>query len=139
MLTHLKTKSAGIKCQRKEEYLRAQLEVEVDDAELALFLAIEVPREELENLGLGEVINKRKRRGRPILITTKWIVGERGGQAENLFNEAERRPTPNERRKMFALLLEILVLKVMNNVGRNVQPHVLQMIKHGIYSYIYLS
>ena len=82
----------------------------MDDAELALFLAIEVPREELENLGLGEVINKRKRRGRPILITTKWIVGERGGQAENLFNEADRRPTPNERRKMLALLLEILVL-----------------------------
>ena len=116
VLTHLKTKSAGIKCQRKEEYLRAQLEVEVDDAELALFLAIEVPREELERLGLGEVTNTRKRRGgRPILITTKWIVGERGGQAENLFNEPERRPTALERRKMFARHLEILVLKVMNN------------------------
>ena len=37
----------------KEEYLRAQLEVEVDDAELALFLSIEVSREELERLGLG--------------------------------------------------------------------------------------
>ena len=100
----------------KEEYLRAQLEVEVDDAELALFLSIEVSREELERLGLGEVTNKRKRSGgRPILITTKWIVGERGGQAENLFNEPERRPTAMERRKMFALLLEILVLKVMKN------------------------
>ena len=42
-------------------------------------------------------------------------MGERGGQAENLFNEPERRPTALERRKMFALLLEILVLKVMNN------------------------
>ena len=52
----------------KEEYLRAQLEVEVDDAELALFLSIEVSREELERLGLGEVTNTRKRRGgRPIL------------------------------------------------------------------------
>ena len=100
----------------KEEYLRAQLDVEVDDAELALFLSIEVSREELERLGLGEVTNKRKRSGgRPILITTKWIVGERGGQAENLFNEPERRPSAMERRKMFALLLEILVLKVMKN------------------------
>ena len=47
----------------KEEYLMAQLEVEVDDNELALFLAIEVGREELEDLGLGEVTNRRKRRG----------------------------------------------------------------------------
>ena len=100
----------------KEEYLEAQLEVEVDDAELALFLAIEVDREELERRGLGQVTNKRKRRGgRPILITTKWVVGERGGQSENLFHEPERRPTPMERRKMFALLLELLVVKVMGN------------------------
>ena len=100
----------------KDEYLRAQLEVEVDDGELALFLAIEVDRDELKDLGLGEVTNKRRRRGgRPILITTKWIVGERGGQSENLFHDPERRPTPMERRRMFALLLELLVVKVMGN------------------------
>ena len=52
-----------------------------------------VSGEEVEGLGLGEVVDKRKRKGRPILITTKWITGEIGGQAENLFNDPERNPT----------------------------------------------
>ena len=64
---------------------------------------------------MGEVVNKRKRRGRPVLITTKWVVGERGGQAENLFHDPERRPTAQERRLMFALLLELMVMRVMKN------------------------
>ena len=46
----------------------------------------------MEGLGLGEVVGKKKRKGRPILITTKWITGERGGQAENVFNDPERNP-----------------------------------------------
>ena len=99
----------------KEEYIRARLEVEVDDNELSLALAILVSREEVADLGLGEVVSKRKRKGRPILITTKWITGERGGQAENLFNNPERSPTQDERRQMLALLLEVMILKVMGN------------------------
>ena len=59
----------------KEEYMRAQMEVEVDDNELSLALAILMSREELEDLGLGDVVAKRRRRGRPILITTKWVTG----------------------------------------------------------------
>ena len=77
----------------REEYKSARLEVEVDDNEISLALAILVSREEVEGLGLGEVVGKKKRKGRPILITTKWITGERGGQAENLFNDQERNPT----------------------------------------------
>ena len=88
----------------KEEYLQAKLEVEVDEAELSLFLAIEMSREELEDLGLGEVVGKRKRRGRPVLITTNWVMGERGGQAENLFHEPGRRPTTQERRLLLRML-----------------------------------
>jgi len=99
----------------REEYLRAQLEVEVDDKELSLMLAILISRDEVEDLGLGEVVCKRKRRGRPILITTKWITGERGGQAENLFHDPERNPTHAERRQMLAILLEVLIKKVMGN------------------------
>ena len=99
----------------REEYSRARLEVEVNDNELSLALAILVSREEVEGLGLGDVVCKRKRNGRPILITTKWITGERGGQAENLFHDPERNPTPGERRQMLALLLEVMILKVMGN------------------------
>ena len=91
------------------------VEVEVDDTELGLMLAILVSREEVEGAGLGEVVCKRKRKGRPILITTKWITGERGGQAENLFHDPERNPTHAERRQMLAMLLEVLIKKVMGN------------------------
>ena len=91
------------------------VEVEVDDTELGLMLAILVSREEVEGAGLGEVVCKRKRKGRPILITTKWITGERGGQAENLFHDPEQNPTHAERRQMLAMLLEVLIKKVMGN------------------------
>ena len=49
------------------------------------------------------------------MITTRWVGGERGGQAENLFHDPERRPTAQERRPMFALLLELMVMRVMKN------------------------
>ena len=98
----------------KEEYLQAKLEVLVDDTELGLGLAILVSREELVRLGLGEVTCRRKRRGgRPILITTNWVVGERGGAADNLFSDPERTSTPEERRLMVAMWLELMVLQVM--------------------------
>jgi hypothetical protein len=43
------------------------------------------------------------------------VVGERGGQAENLFHNPERKPTAQERRLMFALLLELMIVRVMKN------------------------
>ena len=55
----------------REEYKSARLEVELDDIKISLALAILVSREEVEGLGLGEVVGKKKRKGRPILITTK--------------------------------------------------------------------
>ena len=90
----------------KEEYLKADIDTEVEDTEVGLMLAILVEREELERLGLGEVTCRRKRKGKRFLITTKWIVGERGGKAENLFHDPERAPTAEERRLMFAMVVE---------------------------------
>ena len=88
----------------------------MDDTELGLCLAILLKGEELERLGLGEVTGHRKKKGgRNILITTRWITGERGGNVENLFHDPERQPTPSERRLMFAILLEQMILKVMGN------------------------
>ena len=51
----------------REEYKSARLEVEVGDNELSLALAILVSREEVEGLGLGEVVGKKKRKDRTIL------------------------------------------------------------------------
>ena len=49
----------------REEYKSARLEV--GDNELSLALAILVSREEVEGLGLGGVVGKRKRKDRTIL------------------------------------------------------------------------
>ena len=51
----------------REEYKSARLEVEVGDNEFSLALAILVSREEVEGLGLGRVVGKRKRKDRTIL------------------------------------------------------------------------
>ena len=45
------------------EYKSPKLEVEVDDNEISLALAILLSREEVEGLGLGEVVGKKKRKG----------------------------------------------------------------------------
>ena len=99
----------------KEEFMAAKLEVETDNLELSLALAILMDRDEIETQGLGEVVGKRRRRGRPILITTKWVTGERGGQVENPFQDPERSPTRGEKRQMLALLLELMIVRVMGN------------------------
>ena len=57
----------------KEVYLRSDLEVELDAVELGLYLAViyQGRREELEALGLDQVVQKRRHpRAKTILITT---------------------------------------------------------------------
>ena len=98
----------------KEEYSSSNMEVEVDDMELGLGLAILLGREELVRLGRGEVTCRRKKKGgRPIKISTNWVVGEQGTAAENLFHDPDRQPTDQERRHMMSLWQ--MILMVMGN------------------------
>ena len=58
----------------REEFLRSNLKVEVDGVALGLYLAIiyQIRRQELENLGLDEVIQRRIHpRARKIQISTE--------------------------------------------------------------------
>ena len=102
-----------------EEYLRSGLKVEVDPVELGLYLAVlyQDRREELEALGLADVVQRRKfPKARKILITTKELL-ERGqdGAAESKFLPPARAATEEEKRQMFALALEAAVLTCMDH------------------------
>ena len=102
-----------------EEFLRSDIEVEVDVVELGLYLAIiyQGRREELEALGLGEVVQKRRHaRARTILITTDEVLARReDGSGESRFLEQERRPNKEEERRMFSLALQEAIKAAMSH------------------------
>ena len=96
------------------EFLESDLKVEVDGKELSLYLAILFQggrREELEVLGLDEVVPRRRHpRARAVLISTDEVLNRReAGDTESKFLEAERQPTEAEVRLMFSLALKELV------------------------------
>ena len=69
------------------EYLQSDLEIEVDDEELGLYLAITKDEKTLEELGLSDVTHKRIKTGeRNIGITTKQVIN-RGEDDESLFHK----------------------------------------------------
>jgi hypothetical protein len=91
--------------------------VEVDTTELALYLAIRFQdrQEELQELGLNNVIHRRIHpRAKKILITTEEVL-ERGEKTASKFSPPARRPTEDEERLMVALGLEEALLTVFNH------------------------
>ena len=102
------------------EFLESNLKIEVDEKELSLYLAIIFQgrrREELEVLGLDDVVPKRRHpRARAVLISTDEILNRREtGETESKFLEAARQPTVAEVRLMFSLALKELVKVCMNS------------------------
>ena len=58
-----------------EEFLNSRLEVDIDWVELSLYLAVTFTRQELVDMGLGDVTHTRvSSRGRAPGITTKEIL-----------------------------------------------------------------
>ena len=100
------------------EFLRSDLEVEVDSKELGLYLAILFQgrrRQELEDLGLGEVVQRRRHpRAKPILMTTDEVLS-RGQEGDSRFLNQEREPTREEKRLMLSLALQEAVEACMGN------------------------
>ena len=90
-----------------QEYQQTNLEVDVDNDELSLYLAVVLKDEEINDLGLSEVI-KTSKSGRKIGVTTREIV-DRGNSSATLFNPAARQPTQAETRLMMSLALRELV------------------------------
>ena len=124
-------------------FMESSLEVEVDDIDLALYLALTVERKELVKLGLGRVTHTRKAaRGAAPGITTAEVFAKQmregneeeaddegmlggppsGGElrgstqesaSKSLFMLPERSPTVLQRRKMIGLALEVGIKAVM--------------------------
>ena len=119
------------------------MEVEMDDVDLALYLALTVERKELVKLGLGRVTHTRKAaRGAAPGITTAEVFAKQmregneeeaddegmlggppsGGElrgstqesaSKSLFRLPEKSPTVLQRRKMIGLALEVGIKAVM--------------------------
>ena len=99
----------------REEFLRSDLVVEeVDTASLGLYLAITYQdrREELVQLGLDTVVQKRKHpRAKKILITTDEAT-EAEAKTESKFHPQEQQPTREQTKLMMALAIEQGILAV---------------------------
>ena len=97
-----------------KEFLDSELDINYDEEELALYLAITIDRDKLAELGLTEVVHTRiKSGGSNIGITTKEILS-RGPKSKSLFNKPVRQPTTTESRLMFSLALENLIKVAMS-------------------------
>ena len=87
----------------------------INEEELSLYLAVVKTRAELVSLGLGDVTHTRKAtRGAAPGITTEEIL-ERTGKTVSKFHKPVRPPTSDEKRKMFATALEVLINQAMEN------------------------
>ena len=102
------------------EFLHSDLEVELVKDELCLYLAIMYQgkrREHLEDLGLDQVVPKRRHpRARPVTISTDEVLNRgEGANQDSKFLPAERQPTESETRMMFSLALKELIKVCMKN------------------------
>ena len=98
-----------------EEYTNSTLDVNINEEELSLYLAVVKTRAELVSMGLGDVTHTRKAtRGAAPGITTEEIL-DRTGKTVSKFHKPVRPPTSDEKRKMFATALEVLINQAMEN------------------------
>ena len=93
----------------RDEFLESDLDIEdVDTEALGLYLAIlyQDRREELVDLGLDQVVQRRRHhKARKILITTEEVL-EPGERTVSKFLSREQVPTREQERLMLALALE---------------------------------
>ena len=92
-----------------------ELDVKTDDTELALFLASTLKKEEVERLGLKEVVHTRlHNHGASPGITSIEILS-RGPACPSKWRPPSRPPTEEERRKMMGIMLETSINICMDN------------------------
>ena len=101
-----------------EDFVNSDLEIEVDERELGLYLAIifqKERRKELELKHLDEVVPRRKHEAaKNILMSTEEIT-ERSERTVSKFHTACREPTREEVRRMMGVALEETVKTAMRN------------------------
>ena len=91
------------------------MDVKTDDLELALFLASTMKKEEVEALGLDEVVHTRlHKQGAAPGITSREILS-RGPSCPSKWRPPIRPPNEDERRKMLGIMLETSINICMAN------------------------
>ena len=92
-----------------------ELDVKTDDLELALFLASTLKKEEVEALGLSDVVHTRlHKQGAAPGITSREILS-RGPSCPSKWRPPIRPPNEDERRKMLGIMLETSINICMAN------------------------
>ena len=93
----------------------SELDLKTDDIELGLFLASTMRREEVEAMGLKEVVQERLHNaGATPGITSREIL-VRGPLCGTKWKPPSRAPTEQERRRMLGKMLELSIIFCMEN------------------------
>ena len=94
---------------------QSELSIKTNDVEMGLFLASTLSREEVENVGLGEVVQERLHtRAAAPGITSKEIL-ERGPNCPTKWKPPRRSPSEQERRFMLGKVIELSIIFCMEN------------------------
>ena len=105
----------------QEVFMEAEMKIDgINWSEAGKYLAINLSSNEIVELGLEEVVSKRKRRGgRNPGITTAEVMGklyrEEGEETESLFNPPQRRPGEQEKKLIINQVIKIATLAVLEN------------------------
>lgn len=94
-----------------------KLDINVNETELSLFLASTLTQEEVNAEGLGRLVHTRKKvQGSRPEITSLCVTGseeKRKIALSGMWRKPTRKPTPEQKKKMIGLMVEIAVKKVM--------------------------
>ena len=115
----------------KQLIVQSQVKFEVNSTELALHLAATHTQDELDKLGLSDIVHRRRYKygPRPIIIS-KCVTGtKQEREGSDSWIHPERGPTQEEEKLMFAIAISQSVKLVMrSNVYQNSDVMRLQML-----------
>ena len=93
----------------------SELDIKTNEVEMGLFLASTLSRKEVEEMGLGEVVQERLHtRAAAPGITSREIL-ERGPNCPTKWKAPRRRPSEQERRSMLGKMIEMSIIFCMEN------------------------
>ena len=102
-----------------EMYREGTLEVEVDEGELALYLALVAERDEIREYGLEDLVSKWRHegrgRGRRPGITSAEVLGGEAERRKSKFVPPGRKPNEREKKTMLSLALMKGIQATMKN------------------------
>ena len=120
-----------------EVFMESDIAIEgINWVETGKYLAINLSKDEINQLGLKEVVSTRaKKGGRSPGMTTAEIMGklnrEEAEEVQSLFNPPMRMPTEREKKIMLAQVLKIAMLAVLNNHTYQFEDNEVRLQKDG--------